>query len=273
MPINYRLGALGFLAGPEVEKDGDLNAGLLDQRLALQWIQDNIHLFGGSSKRVTVMGESAGGGSVLLHSLESAWKNNTNAPFAQVIAQSPAIIPTATAPESAFTEFLQALNVSTLAEARKLSSEAIIQGNARQIGSAPPANYIHGPVKDGLLIPDLPLSLFRQGAFNKNVKMLTAHNGFEGSFFYDPKVKSDDEFHQWLERAVPGLSDSEIDFLENELYPSTFGCDLGYVDQSSRQMALWGEAVIDCTFQATNEGFNGSSYACKYLTSWLSDNS
>lgn len=40
--FNYRVGALGFLASEEVEADGDLNAGLLDQRKLLQWVQDNI---------------------------------------------------------------------------------------------------------------------------------------------------------------------------------------------------------------------------------------
>jgi cholinesterase len=55
--LNYRLGAFGFLAGPEVERDGTQNAGLYDQRLALDWIQLNIPLFGGSPERVTVIGE------------------------------------------------------------------------------------------------------------------------------------------------------------------------------------------------------------------------
>ena len=40
--FNYRVGPYGFLASTEVERDGDLNAGLLDQRKALQWVQDNI---------------------------------------------------------------------------------------------------------------------------------------------------------------------------------------------------------------------------------------
>lgn len=67
--MQYRLGAFGFLASPEVNKRGVLNAGLLDQRLALEWIQENIAAFGGDRERVTISGESAGGGSVLLHAL------------------------------------------------------------------------------------------------------------------------------------------------------------------------------------------------------------
>lgn len=63
--LNYRLGAFGWLSGPTLQSNGTANAGLLDQRFALEWVQKNIHLFGGNPNNVTVMGESAGGGSIL----------------------------------------------------------------------------------------------------------------------------------------------------------------------------------------------------------------
>ena len=50
--INYRLSAGGFVSGSEEVKDsGNLNLGLRDQRLALQWVQENIGAFGGMSTR------------------------------------------------------------------------------------------------------------------------------------------------------------------------------------------------------------------------------
>jgi para-nitrobenzyl esterase len=66
--INYRLGALGFLAHPALAShsggpSGDY--GLMDQQAALRWVQRNIGQFGGNRRNVTIFGESAGGLSVL----------------------------------------------------------------------------------------------------------------------------------------------------------------------------------------------------------------
>ena len=66
--INYRLGALGFLAHPALaSRPGGSagNYGLMDQQAALRWVQRNIARFGGDPDNVTIAGQSAGGLSVL----------------------------------------------------------------------------------------------------------------------------------------------------------------------------------------------------------------
>ncbi len=62
--VNYRLGAFGFLGGSEVLADGAANLGLLDQRMGLEWVVDNIAGFGGDPAAVTIWGESSGSISV-----------------------------------------------------------------------------------------------------------------------------------------------------------------------------------------------------------------
>ncbi|EIM80636.1 alpha/beta-hydrolase, partial [Stereum hirsutum FP-91666 SS1] len=64
---NYRLSVFGFLGYPELSEDDIFNFAMLDQQLAMQWIQDNIAAFGGDPNRVTIGGESAGGISVILN--------------------------------------------------------------------------------------------------------------------------------------------------------------------------------------------------------------
>ncbi|OAX81978.1 hypothetical protein ACJ72_03681, partial [Emergomyces africanus] len=62
--IGYRLNIFGFSGAPGHPQ----NAGLLDQRLAIEWVRDNIDRFGGDPKRITIFGQSAGGVAVDYHS-------------------------------------------------------------------------------------------------------------------------------------------------------------------------------------------------------------
>ena len=58
--FNYRLGIFGFSGAPGLTQ----NVALLDQRLAVEWVRDNIRAFGGDPKKITIFGHSAGGASV-----------------------------------------------------------------------------------------------------------------------------------------------------------------------------------------------------------------
>lgn len=67
--IQYRLGAFGFLASPDVKANGQLNVGLLDQHFALKWVQTYISKFGGDPGSVTMGGESSGAASVMYQAM------------------------------------------------------------------------------------------------------------------------------------------------------------------------------------------------------------
>jgi cholinesterase len=69
--FSYRINIFGF---PGASFLPDINLGLLDQRLAVEWVRDNIAGFGGDPKRITIFGQSAGGASVDFHAY--AWPDN-----------------------------------------------------------------------------------------------------------------------------------------------------------------------------------------------------
>ena len=64
--LNYRLGPMGFVCLPELQEETGYtgNYGLMDQMTAIEWVKNNIAAFGGDSKNITIMGQSAGAASV-----------------------------------------------------------------------------------------------------------------------------------------------------------------------------------------------------------------
>lgn len=81
--VGYRLGALGFMAHESLPSG---NAGLLDQRLALEWVKANIGAFGGNPDDVTIMGQSGGGYAVV--SQIALYDGNTGGLFHKAIPRS-----------------------------------------------------------------------------------------------------------------------------------------------------------------------------------------
>jgi carboxylesterase type B len=75
----------GFPSGPELPLKGH-NLGFLDQRLGLDWVQRNIHAFGGDPSKVTIFGESAGAFSI--DALLTSYSANSHPPFRAAILQS-----------------------------------------------------------------------------------------------------------------------------------------------------------------------------------------
>jgi len=93
--MNYRLNGFGFMPGKEIQNSGNGNIGLLDQRLALQWVADNIAQFGGDPDKVTIFGESAGSISVFdqMALYRGDYKYNGKPLFRAAIMDSGTIVP------------------------------------------------------------------------------------------------------------------------------------------------------------------------------------
>ncbi|RDL41634.1 uncharacterized protein BP5553_01613 [Venustampulla echinocandica] len=262
--INYRLGAFGFLAGSEVEADGNANAGLHDQRLALEWVQNNIHLFGGDKGRVTVMGES-GGGSSIMHQI-TAFGGKSPLPFTQAIMQSPAFISKASnwQNEVTFKTFLNHLNVSSLQEARNLPSENLINGNIAQISAGGFVDFSYGPTVDGTFTPGIPQRLLSSGAFKKNVNVMVAYNSWEGGLFQSPYVTNLSTLTDLIKVIIPRVSPGALSEITDGLYPPVFGGFRGYKTWGELQAQLTADAALVCGTTSISRAFGNQTYAYEF---------
>ncbi len=176
--INYRLGALGFLAHPalagESAQGATGNYGLMDQQAALRWVQRNIRQFGGNAHNVTIFGESAGGLSVhsQLASPQAAGL------FSKAIVESGAYQLTQqslAAGEAAGTTFATAAGCpdQTAACLRSLPVAKIL---ARQNGGT------EAPTVDGLVLTSSIGAAFKSGNFN-HVPVIEGNNHDEWALF------------------------------------------------------------------------------------------
>ncbi|KAI8186418.1 Carboxylesterase [Colletotrichum sp. SAR 10_75] len=261
--INYRLGAFGWSAGPTIQSDGAANVGLLDQRLALDWVQKHIAKFGGDPKKVTVMGESAGGGSLMHHITAYGGSKGTAPPFRRAVIQSPAFFPhvDASQQEENLQTFLALLNVSTLAEARKLPSSALITANSQQVAQSPYGQFTYNPVIDHGYVPSHQATLFARGQFDRDVDVMFSHNANEGLIFTDPSVTDGSAFRGLISKLFPSFNASLVEHIAEVVYPPVFDGTQPYVDDLGRGTLLMAETRIVCNTLFLRRAFGNESLA------------
>ncbi|MBF0319330.1 MAG: carboxylesterase family protein [Nitrospirae bacterium] len=189
--FNYRVGAFGFLKyGSTVNS----NFGILDQQLALKWVQNNIGQFGGDPAKVTIFGESAGAMSVGIHL--TAAPNSASLFRAGIMESNPFGMPYKSPDQAQGISNNLAIALGCLhtdaaknLECMRAQPMANVYKNSINPAVVGPPMALHGivdslpwaPIIDGTVITQEPILAIKQGKLTKPVILGTNKN--EGTLF------------------------------------------------------------------------------------------
>jgi para-nitrobenzyl esterase len=257
---NYRLGALGFLDLRSLGADV-ANLGLHDAIAALRWVQEHVASFGGDRARVTVFGESAGGG-MCVHLLASPAARGL---FASAIVQSGITDRTLDAELGALVAgaLCDAAGVSDLVGLRALPVAALLDAQVavgpallKSVGMMP----FH-PCVDGELLHAVPAAALAAGAA-AGVPLLAGTTAAEMQLFLDPAAAAPD--HERLVRRVGGYIGA--DEVRAKAIVATYEREVG--DAADIWPALFSDVEMQVPLRRVLEAQAPHAPTYAYLFTW-----
>ncbi|KAH0363182.1 carboxylesterase type B, partial [Aureobasidium melanogenum] len=221
--IQYRLGAFGFLSSDEVSRFGTVNAGILDQTFALKWVQEYISSFGGDPRSVTISGESAGGGSVMLQAMAYGGTLGTSL-FKNAIAASPYLpmqygykdwVPSQS--YYAFAAHANCMPNTAYGSSSRTIFECLVNQDTTTLQYASFNVSADGnfgtwgflPVTDDVFIQDVPSRQLLEKRVNGQ-NLLVGNNANEGPLFVPQNITTEADLVSWLELTFPLFSNDDI---------------------------------------------------------------
>ncbi|KAL1915994.1 uncharacterized protein VTP21DRAFT_5998 [Calcarisporiella thermophila] len=216
--INFRLNIFGFFSTEAGMKEGAANLQLLDQRLAFEWVQKYIRLFGGNPEDVTLWGVSSGAGAIGLHLLH--YHNSTARPFHKAILQSAG--PTTMIGDVKYYQVALDKIVHRLGCVSRESSKVIecmqkvswpyllstyklIRGPVELFINLVPTS----PVVDGKVIAKDPGDMLREGSISP-IPILSGVTTDEATSFMTFVYNPFGDWTQILRGLIPGIQDKDV---------------------------------------------------------------
>ncbi|KAG2751792.1 alpha/beta-hydrolase [Suillus brevipes Sb2] len=276
--VQYRLGLFGFLSGEAVKQGGALNAGILDQNYALQWVQAYISNFGGDPTKVTIWGESAGAGSVIQHLV--AHGGNTQPPLFSAAMTSSTFLPPQynyndRIPEMLYSEVVNGTNCTS-------SSDTLSCLRAADVSTLQTLNYninidgffgtfVFVAVVDGTFIVERPTVTINRGRLNGNY-LLAITNSHEGNIFVDQTTTLD--VADYVKTLFPTFGSAQVAgavaMYQNQgsnvnqanlvMGDSIFVCPTYYLLSAFGERAWKGEFAIPAGLHGTDIAYYFTSY-------------
>ena len=214
----YRLGIFGFYADEALQAESPNgttgNYGLLDQILALQWVQENIEAFGGDPANVTLSGESAGAACVTALCTSPLAEGL----FRRAVAESSTV--TAPLPMHSFRTMEEALEEGARTKERHHADDLSALRSIPAEKLASEMDYHHHMTIDGYVLPETPYEAYQEGRHHEEAQ-LQGYNRDEGAAFlifspanlknYEEKVRAafEEPYASEVLSLYPAGSDAE----------------------------------------------------------------
>ncbi|KAG7448757.1 alpha/beta-hydrolase [Guyanagaster necrorhizus] len=280
--LQYRLGQFGFLGGSQLKANGALNAGLLDQRAALRWLQKYISHFGGDSGRVTIWGESAGAGSTMFQVVANG--GDTEGLFVAAMGDSPSMtfMPAYDSEyiEGIFTDFVADAGCDkdedVLACLREADVNDLAAAGNDVLVSKPTTIFSFAPILDGTFISKRAVEAFQDGTLAP-IPLFYGSNTNEGAHWSanipapwantTSSNATEDTVYFFLQGQYSTLT-NETFIKALELYPLT-DYNNSY-DLQGQQM--YGEMRYICTAVLINKAAKRSAFQYRYDNPHLGSN-
>ncbi|KAI1472253.1 alpha/beta-hydrolase [Daldinia caldariorum] len=261
--MNYRVGAFGFLAGTTMENEGVPNAGLWDQRAAFRWVKDYISLVGGDPRRVTAIGQSAGGGSIMHHIVGQGGKLDPL--FSKAILLSPAfeyMWDRAGTAQKKFEAFARLAGCASQGVSCLLRADAstLANANTQLMKQQYSGTFAVGPTPDGSYIRQLPVLELSTGNFWDIESLVLSHTIAESNVFVNGVVRTDKDFASFVDTIFPNYTQaariadkvsafytvsrqskykSETDRMQAVVRDSSFTCNIRHLTESFGSLKVW----------------------------------
>lgn len=280
--VNYRLGALGFLAHPDITKEAPnapSNFGNLDQQAGLKWVRRNIAAFGGDPDNITIAGQSAGGSSTLTQlTCEENFGDIKNAVIMSGLIRDPFKKDLLIIPQKLGTvekwgqEFFECLGVKTLDEARELDA-FYIRDKYAEFAAAHPR---FATCIDGQFIKEDPYQRLLDGKYaDANIMSGNTVDEFFGEVpaDYHKKELAGQKFSVVEPSVKAVFNRNSTKPSKKNLYYYRFMPDIPGEDNPGcfHSVDLWFffDNISKCTRPYKGRHFELAEYMCNYFTNFI----
>jgi carboxylesterase type B len=268
--MNYRLGIFGFAKSAALSHH---NAAMRDQRLALEWVKDNIAAFGGDPDNITIHGQSSGGTSLSFDPLITvhtdadgepglsvgmhimAYGGEKPVPFHKAIGQSQVLEPGIVG-EFTNQAMAKVLNASdcnstsvdspaTIDCLRMLSAEKLVELQTDTAGDSANIGDEWLPVVDGDFLPAAPSQLLREGRFAA-IPTMMGYTEDDTSPFVEIDIDTDNDTTKFFREYAPAMSEANLKHLLS-LYPvDDFAPSANLSAEHSRSSRILRDILMVC---------------------------